>query len=199
MSARLALRNCTACLLLLCACSPALSEDVYDIDPRHTFSFFEFNHWGLSRQRGRFDTTTGHIAFNAEAIATDIRIEIDSTSVSTGSGRFDRVLRSDDFFDVENYPKIIFQSSRLQFEGEHLTEVEGALTIRDITRPLTLKVERYHCRYMLIYGAHACGANGIATILRSDFNMSRYTPFISDQIVLHITVEAIKRLPPAEQ
>jgi polyisoprenoid-binding protein YceI len=199
MSVRLGFGKRVIVLMLLCACIPASSEDVYDIDPQHTFSSFEYTHWGLSRQQGRFDSTAGYIAFNSENNAVEVRIEIDATSLNTGTGEFDKTLRSADFFDVENYPKITFTSSRLQFEGERLTEVEGDLTIKGITRPIVLKIDHYHCRFMLIYGKRACGANGTAKILRSEFDMGRFTPFVSDRISLYIMVEAVRRTPPAEQ
>lgn len=201
MSPGLVFRNWTAGFLLSCAGAFVFAADVYDIDPRHTFSTFEYDHWGLSRQQGRFDSTRGHIEISPESGKGEIAIEINAASVNTGIDAFNKLLRSPDFFDVESNPAIVFTSSRLRFDGERLIEVEGDLNIKGIKRPLTLKIHHYHyrCRFMLIYGAQACGANGSAMILRSDFELGRYTPFVSDQITLHISVEAIRRNPPSEQ
>ncbi|MGV3742147.1 MAG: YceI family protein [Burkholderiaceae bacterium] len=198
MPSGLTFRNCVAGLVFSSIGMLAHAADVYDIDPQHTFSAFEYNHWGLSYQQGRFDSTQGFIQFSPETRTGEIVIEIDAASVNTGTESFNQLLRSADFFDVENHPKIVFKSSALRFDGESLSEVEGILTVKGIEQPVTLKINQYHCRFMLIYGAQACGANASAAILRSDFDLGRYVPFVSDRIDLHIRVEAIRRNPPAE-
>ncbi|AEK62181.1 YceI family protein [Collimonas fungivorans] len=170
-------------------CSAA---DRYLIDPEHTFSSFEYSHWGLSMQRSRFDTTSGSIEIDQASHGGSIDIEIDAASVSTGSDGFNQVMRSGDFFDAANYPKISFKSSSLHFEEQQLTQVEGELTIKGITHPVILEISNFNCRFMLIYGKQACGANGSARILRSDYKLGRYVPFVSDAVTLHIRVEAIK-------
>lgn len=199
MSANLAYRIGWTVALLLYAGRPAMAAEVYGIDPRHTYSAFEYDHWGLSTQQGRFDSTNGTIVIAPESGGSKIAIEIDAASINTGSEGFNQLFRSADFFDVENHPKILFTSSRLRFEEDRLTEVEGELSIKGITHPVTLKIAQYRCRFMLMYGTQACGANGSATILRSDFELGRYVPFVSDQVRLTISVEAIKQIPSAEQ
>jgi len=179
-------------LLLMLGSSTCFAADRYLIDPEHTFSYFEYNHWGLSKQRSRFDTTTGSIEIDQETHSGSIDIEIDAASVSTGSDRFNQVMRSGDFFDAANYPKISFKSSSLHFEEQQLTKVDGDLTIKGITHPVTLEISNFNCRFMLAYGKQACGANGSAKILRSDYKLARYVPFVSDAVTLHISVEAIK-------
>ncbi|SFH64051.1 Polyisoprenoid-binding protein YceI [Collimonas sp. OK307] len=179
-------------LLLMLGSSACFAADRYLIDPEHTFSYFEYNHWGLSKQRSRFDTTTGSIEIDQDTHSGSIDIEIDAASVSTGSDRFNQVMRSGDFFDAANYPKISFKSSSLHFEEQQLTKVDGDLTIKGITHPVTLEISNFNCRFMLAYGKQACGANGSAKILRSDYKLARYVPFVSDAVTLHISVEAIK-------
>ncbi|WP_211468170.1 YceI family protein [Collimonas silvisoli] len=168
------------------------AADRYLIDPEHTFSYFEYNHWGLSTQRSRFDSTTGSIEIDQASHSGSIDIEIDAASVSTGNDGFNQIMRSGDFFDVANYPKINFKSSSLHFEEQQLTQVDGDLTIRGVTHPVTLEIHNFNCRFMLIYGKQVCGANGSAKILRSDYKLGRYAPFVSDAVTLHIDVEAIK-------
>ena len=164
----------------------------YRIDPQHTFSSFEYEHWGLSLQRGRFDGNAGLIDFDAQAKSGEIDIQIDAASVNTGSGVFDRVLRSAEFFDVTHFPSIGFKSTALRFDGERLAQVEGILTIKGIARSVTLQMTRFDCRFMIMYGKRACGANGFAKLSRSDFELGRYVPFVSDLITLYVSVEAIR-------
>ncbi|GAC1520117.1 MAG: YceI family protein [Collimonas sp.] len=184
-------------LMLTLDSSACFAADRYLIDPEHTFSYFEYNHWGLSKQRNRFDTTTGSIEIDQETHSGSIDIEIDTASISTGSDSFNRIMRSGDFFDAANYPKISFKSSSLHFEEKLLKQVDGDLTIKGITHPVTLEISNFNCRFMLIYGKQACGANGSARILRSDYKLARYLPFVSDAVTLHISVEAIKEYEAA--
>lgn len=169
-----------------------LAMDRYVIDPEHTFSSFEYKHWGLSLQRNRFDRSSGVIDLNLSEKKGSIRIDIEASSVSTGVSAFDSLLRSDSFFDVQKFPKITFESNKFIFEKDQLKQLEGQLSIKGVTRPVTIEVTYFSCKFMFIYLKSACGANGKATILRSDFNVGRYVPFVSDEITLYFSVEAIK-------
>jgi polyisoprenoid-binding protein YceI len=169
-----------------------LLMDRYVIDPEHTFSSFEYKHWGLSLQRNRFDRSSGAIELSTNEKKGSIKIDIDANSVNTGVGAFDTILRSDSFFDVQKYPTISFESNKFIFEKDQLKQLEGQLSIKGITRPVTIEVTYFSCKFMFIYLKSACGANGKATILRSDFNIGRYVPFVSDEITLYFSVEAIK-------
>ncbi|MBC3930672.1 YceI family protein [Undibacterium curvum] len=182
--------------LLIAVSTPLLAADRYRIDSEHTFSSFEYLHWGLARQSGRFDKNSGSIQIeagqNGGAKSGSIDLSIGAASVNTGSDLFDKTLRSASFFDVASFPAIRFQSDKLLFEGEQLRQVEGQLSIKGITRPVTLQITHFHCRFMLLYLKQACGANGEATVKRSDFDLGRYVPFVSDDITLRFSIEAIR-------
>ncbi|MFZ6862110.1 YceI family protein [Undibacterium sp. Ji67W] len=172
--------------------SAVFAENTYKIDPEHTFSSFEYQHWGLSTQRGRFDKNTGSITMDTESKSGTISLEIDATSVNTGSDVFNRAMRSSNFFDTENFPKISFSSDKMIFSEDKLTQVIGKLTIKNTTLPVTIEVTQFNCRFMILYLREACGANGYTKILRSDFKVGRYVPFVSDEVTLYFNVEAIK-------
>ena len=186
------LRSYFCLFFLLPLCSLAAAGERYKIDPEHTFSSFEYKHWGLSLQRGRFDKSAGFIELDLSAKTGTINIEIDASTVSTGVDTFNSIMRSDSFFDTQQYPKIIFNSSKFVFDEEKLSQIEGNLTIKDITRPVTIDVTHFSCRFMLLYIKQACGANGQTKILRSDYKIGRYVPFVSDEITLYLSVEGIK-------
>jgi polyisoprenoid-binding protein YceI len=186
------MKTCWPALPLLCLQFPAIAADRYIVDPEHTSTIFEYDHLGLSLQRARFDGSRGSITLDQQGKTGTIEIDIDAASINTGNERFNNILRSADFFDTEQHPKIIFRSTRLYFDGERLVKAEGDLTIKGVTRPTTLEITQFNCRFMLIYGKRACGANGIARIRRSEFNLDRYAPFVSDAVSLYISVEAIK-------
>ena len=178
-------------VLLWCA-SPVSAGERYKIDPEHSYSSFEYSHWGLSLQRGRFDKNAGFVELDLPGKSGAIGFTIESNSVSTGSELFNAAMRSDSFFDAERYPKISFNSSKLIFDQEQLRQIEGVLTIKDISKNVTIEVTHFACRFMFLYMRQACGANGNTKILRSDFKMGSYAPFVSDEITLYFNVEGIK-------
>jgi polyisoprenoid-binding protein YceI len=167
-------------------------ETTYRIDPEHTFTSFEYMHWGLSLQRSRFNRQSGTVKLDMEAGSGSIDLTIDTASVSTGSEEFDKTLASDGFFDAKTYPTMHFQSKTMEFDGERLVRSTGDLTIKDVTKPVTLEVSHFACRFMVLYLKQACGANGSAKILRSDFGLGRYAPFVADEATLYFSIEAIK-------
>ena len=179
-------------VFLLFLSAMASAGERFKIDPEHTFSSFEYKHWGLSLQRGRFDKNIGFIELDIPEKTGAITIEIDANSVSTGNDLFNNIMRSDSFFDAQQFPKIIFNSTKFVFDAEKLTQIEGVLTIKDTTRPVTVEVTQFGCRFMLLYLKQACGANGQTKILRSDYKVGRYVPFVSEEITLYFSVEAIK-------
>ncbi|MCU6433000.1 YceI family protein [Undibacterium sp. Jales W-56] len=169
------------------------AADRYLIDPEHTFTVFEYSHWGLSLQRGRFDKNSGVIELDVPNKTGSVQLDIDASSVSTGSALFDNSLRSASFFDTAQFPTIGFKSTALRFDDNaKLTGIDGDLTIKGITHPAKFEITQFNCRFMILYLRSACGANGYTKILRSDFNVGRYVPFVSDEVTLYFSVEAIK-------
>lgn len=169
------------------------AADRYKIDPTHTLSFFEYSHWGLSLQRGRFDRNAGFIELDVENKQGKVEIDIDAKSVNTGNTVFDAALRSDSFFDAEQFPKLSFKSTQFLFdENGQVVGLEGELTIKSVTKSVKFELTHFNCRFMPLYLSRACGANGHTKILRSEFDMGRYTPFVSDEVTLYFNVEAIK-------
>lgn len=168
--------------------------DVYERDPDHTFAWFEFNHLGYSTQRDRFDKVDATITLDLENQVGSVEVSIDVQSISTGSLLFDQVLRSDMFFDAERFPVITFKSSRLSFgKFDDVTAVEGHLTVKGITRPVTLTVTHFKCMMHPMFRKPACGLNATGKVRRSEFNLGRFVPLIRDEITLHVVMEAIKR------
>lgn len=168
------------------------APESYAIDPRHTFPSFEINHMGFSTQRGRFNRTAGHIMLDRQAQKAAAEITIDASSLDTGLIELEERLRKPDFFDVANYPTITLKSTGARFDGETLTALDGHLTIRGQTKPVTLAISKLRC------GAHptnkkaVCGADATAAIRRSDFGMTYGLPVLGDEVKLLIQIEAVK-------
>ncbi|MCE1186065.1 MAG: YceI family protein, partial [Rhodocyclales bacterium] len=164
----------------------------YTIEGTHTYPRFEYSHFGYSTQLSRFDKTSGTIVIDKAAKTGSVDVSIDATSVDTGYPLFNQHIQGEDFFDTAKYPTITYKSSSLKFEGDKLVAVEGNLTVKGVTKPVTLKVTSFHCMPHPMLKKEACGANATATIKRSEFNAGKYAPYVGDDVTLSIAVEAYK-------
>ena len=88
----------------------------------------------------RFNKTTGNIILDKEAKTGAVDIVIDTQSVDTGYGTFDEHIQGEDFLDTAKYPTATFKSTKVVFEGDKPVKVEGNLTLKGVTKPVTLTV-----------------------------------------------------------
>lgn len=174
--------------------APAIgAPETYFIDSSHTYPRFEYSHFGFSTQQSRFNKTTGTIELDREAKTAKADITIDATSVDTGFPLFDEHIQSEDYFHTEKYPTITFKSTDAKFDGDTLTALAGELTVKGVTKPVTLDVTSFHCMPHPMLQKPACGANATTTIKRSEFNAGKNAPHVSDEVKLVIAVEAVQQ------
>jgi len=174
------------------AAAASAAPETYVMDPLHTFSRFEYSHFGYSTQVNKFNSTQGKIQIARSAHTGSVEVTIDPKSVNTGSELFNGHLQGPDFFDSEKYPAITYKSTRFNFKGDSLASVDGQLTIKGVTRPVTLEVTSFHCMPHPMMKKDACGANAVAKIKRSEFGAGKYAPHVSDEVVLGFSIEAVK-------
>jgi polyisoprenoid-binding protein YceI len=172
--------------------SAAAAPETYVIDGSHTFPRFEYSHFGYSNQVSRFDKTSGKIVLDRAAKTGSVDVTIDTTSVNTGYPLFNDHIQGEDFFDTKKYPAITFKSSKLNFNGDKLASVDGNLTIKGVTKPVTLTVTSFQCMPHPMLKKDACGANAVTKIKRSEFNAGKYAPYVGDEVTLTIAVESAK-------
>jgi len=168
------------------------APETYAVEPSHTYPRFEYSHFGLSTQIHRFNKTTGIIMLDRAARSGAVDISIDARSIDSGYAVFNEHLQGEEFFDTARYPTITYKSTAVRFEGDKPAVVEGLLTIKGITKAVSLTVTSFHAMPHPILKKDAIGANAVARIKRSDFKASKLTPHVSDEINLSIAVEAIK-------
>ncbi len=113
---------------------------------------------------------------------------IDTTSVNTGSTVFNGHIQGEDFFDTAKYPTATFKSTKVVFEGDQPTTIEGDLTIKGITKPVTLKVTHFATKLHPMMKKEAVGANATTVIKRSDFNLSKYVPNVGDEVTITVAL-----------
>jgi polyisoprenoid-binding protein YceI len=146
-----------------------LPAGTFNIDPSHSRVGFSARHAMVTKVRGSFNDYTG-AAVVADGVAS-INIEINVASVDTRSADRDGHLQSADFFDVANFPKITFASTSVKDAGSDKLSVEGNLTIKDVTKPITIEFE-YSGTATDPFGNARFGFEGAAEINRKDFGLT---------------------------
>ncbi len=177
--------------LVLGATSVAAAPETYVIDSSRTSSQFSYRYLGLSSQTNRFEKVHGTVVFDRDNQSGSAEVTIDATSVHTGQAMLDAQMKAADFFDVANYPVITFKSGQMSLDGEQ-SSLPGELTIKGVTRPVTLAVTHFQCVQDPGYAVESCGANATVTIKRSDFNMGKYAFLVSNDITLNLALRAVK-------
>lgn len=182
-----------ALLLGFAAASPALAApEVYNVEGTHTFPRFSYSHFGLSTQLSKFDKTTGTVTLDKAAKTGAVDITIDMTSVNTGFDVFNGHIQGEDFLDTAKYPTATFKSTKVTFEGDKPVAIDGNLTIKGVTKPVTLKVTHFVNMPHPMLKKDAIGANATTTIKRTEFNAGKYAPNVGDEVTITVSLEAIK-------
>lgn len=170
---------------------PALAAPVtYNIDANHTYPRFSYRHLGFTTQLSRFNKTTGSVVLDAEAHTASVDVTIDMKSVDTGSTEFDEHIQRADLLDTERFPTATFKSTEVRFDGNRPVAVDGILTIKGISRPVTLTVNAFTRKMHPMLRKDAIGADASTVIKRSDFNAGKHVPFVGDEVTLSIAIEA---------
>lgn len=167
----------------------------YTIDPEHTYPSFETDHFGgLSTWRGKFTRTSGTIVYDREAGSGTLDITIDPASVDTGHDKLnDHVRTGPDMLDVKKYPTATYTGKLAKFVNGTPTEVDGTLTLRGVSKPVTLKIDRFDCRpHPMKKGQNVCGANATGTLDRGAFGVDWGKSYgFKMDVKLEIQVEAL--------
>ena len=172
----------------------AFAEPVsYGLDSSHSFSRFSYNHLGMSTQLSRFNKTEGTVVLDKAAKTGSVDVTVDVKSVDTGSTVFDGHIQGEDFLDTAKFATATFKSTKVVFEGDQPASIEGNLTLKGVTKPVTLKVTHFVSQPHPMMKKEAIGADAVAVIKRSDFNMSKYVPYVGDDVTISISVEALQK------
>jgi len=176
------------------------APETYKLDPHHTYPHFAVEHLGVSIYWGRFDRSSGQFTIDRAAKKGTLELTVDTASVSTGDNQrdgrprtLDEHLRSADFFNVAEFPQMTFKADSVKFNGEAPAEVSGQLTLLGVTKPLTLKVERWVCKDHPFNKKPMCGGNASGALKRTDFGMKYGVPAVGDEIRLYVEFEGYRQ------
>jgi len=178
------------------AATTPLPQGTWQVDPVHSSVEFHVKHLGIATVKGQFKTFEGALevgADGARAFGT-----VDVASVDTREPQRDEHLRSADFFEVERFPKIEFQSTAIRPLDEDEFEIDANLTIHGVTRPVTFKAE-FEGAETDHQGNDRVGVSASTQINRSDFEMKFNAALgsgnlvVSDKVKILVEVSAVKQ------
>ena len=175
------------------ATSAIAAPQTYVVEGTHTFPRFSYSHFGYSTQLSRFDKTTGTVVFDAEGKTGSVDIVIDMTSVNTGFADFNGHIQGEDFLDTAKFPKATFKSTKVVYQDGKPTSIDGQLTIKGVTKPVTLTVSAFQAMPHPMLKKAALGANAWTVIKRSEFNAGKFAPYVGDDVRIDIAIEAIQQ------
>jgi polyisoprenoid-binding protein YceI len=182
----------TAALLI-----PSYTAGTWDIDPVHSEVSFSVRHMMVSKVRGRFGSFSGQIATGEDITGSSVTATIDATSIDTNNEQRDNHIRSADFFDVVNHPTWTFASTGVHADDGDLF-LDGELTIKGVTRPVTLSLEVEGFGPDAFGGTRA-GFSATTTINRNDFGVDIAMPLdgggvvVGDKVTITLEIEAVLR------
>ena len=168
----------------------------WTIDPGHSAATFSVRHMIVANVKGEFSGPVGTATFDPKDLTT-LRVEatIDTRTINTRNPDRDKDLRGDQFFDVTKYPRITFKSRSVTVEGPGKLKVLGDLTIKGITKPVTLDVDGPTAEIKDIWGLRRIGATAATTINRRDFNIVYNSllegggAVVGDQVSISLDIE----------
>jgi polyisoprenoid-binding protein YceI len=187
-------------LAAVLAASPVLGAETFVVDKGHSEVGFQIRHM-MTKVRGRFTDFTGRIeADRAKPGASSVELTIQTASIDTANANRDEDLRGADFFDVAKYPTITFKSTRMTPKGKDAYDVTGALTMRGVSKEITLPVT--FLGFMKNQrGTETAGFETAVTLNRKDFGITWNRTLdaggvlLGDEVYVSISLETRKEAP----
>ncbi|MFI7098260.1 YceI family protein [Streptomyces sp. NPDC050161] len=178
----------------------ALTGD-YTVDPAHSSIGFTVRHAMVTNVRGSFGEHEGTLRLDgSDPSRSTASLDVRTAGVDTGIADRYAHLRGADFFDSETFPLMTFRSTAAEQVAGDRFRITGDLTIKDVTRPLTIDLE-FHGAATDVYGAERVGFEGRAEILRSDWGLTWNAALetggvmVSDKVKLTFDISAVKAAP----
>lgn len=192
-----------AAALVLSAPFASAAPTTWVIDPNHSSVEFSVRHL-FSKVPGKFTKFAGTIVYDAaNAPGSSVKAEIDASTITTANEKRDGHLKSEDFFDVAKYPTLTFESTKVAAAGENKLKVDGNLTMRGITKPVTLDVTFLGAGPGPREG-QVSGFEAVTKVNRKDFNivwnrnLDHGGTLLGEEVEIRLNVEA-NTPPPAEK
>jgi len=187
---------------LLLAAASAFAQSTYAIDPAHSSAEFSVRHMMVSNVKGAFNKFTATVEGSpADPATAKINATIEVASVDTREPKRDEHLRSADFFDAAKHPQMTFVSTKVEKVSATKAKVTGNLTLRGVTKPVTLDVE-YTAPVKSPWGQTVVGATATGKINRQEYGVSFSKALetggvlVGDDVTLLLELELVKQDAP---
>ena len=183
----------TALATTMFATSAMATSTSYTLDASHSQIVFSYDHLGYSTTYGMFSGFEGEIEFNQEdPAASSVNVSFPVRTMLTGwEARFDHFM-SGDFFDAAEDEMVTFTSTNIEVTGDDTALITGDLTLNGITQPVVLDTTLNQVGMHPMAEMPWAGFDATATILRSDFEVGAFAPFVSDEVEIVISIEAMQ-------
>jgi polyisoprenoid-binding protein YceI len=179
--------------LMSATASMALAADKYVLDSSHSQVLFSYNHLGFSTTYGMFSGFEGEIMFDQEEPANStVSVSMPTKSMFTGWEAREQHFMSDDFFGATDDDMITFTSTGVEVTGDDTALITGDLTMNDVTKSVVLDAKLNQASDHPLENKPWAGFNATTTLLRSDYNVGNFAPFVSDEVQVTISLEAMK-------
>ncbi|WP_145104084.1 YceI family protein [Cereibacter sediminicola] len=182
-----------ATALAFSASAAVAAPEAYVLDPSHSQIVFTYNHLGFSTGSGMFSGFEGEIAFDQDdPAASSVTVSFPVRSMLTGwEARFEHFM-SADFFDAGEDEMVTFTSTDIEVTGEKTAKITGDLTLNGVTKPVVLDATLNQAGMHPMENKPWAGFDATTTVLRSDFDLGQFAPFVSDEVQIQISIEAMK-------
>ncbi len=174
--------------------SPAIAApEAYVLDAGHSQIVFSYDHLGYSTSYGMFGGFEGEIAFDMDdPAASSVTVSMPVMSMMTGwEARYNHFM-SGDFFDVSEDEMVTFVSTGIEVTGDNTAMITGDLTLNGVTKSVVLDATLNQAGNHPMAEKPWAGFDATTTLLRSDYNVGAFTPFIGDEVSVMISIEAMK-------
>lgn len=169
------------------------APEAYVLDASHSQIVFTYNHLGFSTTAGMFSGFEGQIQFDQEdPAASSVTVSFPAKSMLTGwQARFDHFM-SPDFFGANADEMVTFTSTAIEVTGDKTANITGDLTLNGVTKPVVLDAVLNQVGDHPMAGKPWAGFSATTTLIRSDFGLGKFAPYVSDEVQLQISIEAMK-------
>jgi polyisoprenoid-binding protein YceI len=179
------------------ATAAAAAPEAFVLNESHSQVVFTYSHAGFSTTSGMFSGFGGDIMFDAEDPAnSSVSVTFPAETMITGwDARSGHFLQSGDFFKLGEFPDVTFTSTAIEVTGDDTANITGDLSLNGVTKTVVLdavlNAQTDEYPFPPFQGKKALGLDATATLIRSDYNLGMFAPFIPDEIPLAISIEAV--------
>jgi len=171
---------------------PSEAYGTYEIDPVHSSVVFRGDHFGLGYVYGLFNDVQGTFELKEDPTQSSVRLEIAAASLFTGNQQRDQHLKSPDFLNADQFPKIVFESTSITRTNEGF-EVSGDLTLRGTTKPATIRMSHVGSGPFQMDDSYRTGFHGEVSIDRMEYEVDHFEDAMAPEVQLIAAIEGVQQ------